>query len=554
MGLSKVERTPRRLAWLRRARRTWPVVHGLLFVVLVLAGCSPPATPVQEPAAPATAAPPTAVPPTQVPPTEVPPTPAFAGTLTVGLSADAESMDPFFVNQAAGWSVVHALFDHLIERDFEGNLVPGLAESWTVVDDMTLEFHLRQGVTFHNGEPFNADAVKFSVERMLREDVEAPNRSKFTSIDGVEVVDEYTVRLLLNRPDGTLFDSLTSRLAMLPPGYLAQVGDEGFATAPVGTGPFTFVEWMPDDHVTLAANENYWEGSYKGQPGVATVIFRPIPEGATRLAELQTGGIDVMQDLSTDQIAAAEAAGMEVLPHQTFQFAYVFFVTDDESLPMHDVRVRQALNYAVDVDAIIDNLLGGYGTRIASPVGPGCLGYDPAVEPYPYDPARAVELLTEAGYPDGFEATVDVTTTDRSDTIEAVAGQLAEIGVDVNIQEFELARFNQNWMEHVQSPMWRARWGNTPDPQSIELFASCNGWISRYCSEEVTALLEAARDTLDQEERAALYAQASRLMRDDPLAIYLWTGTQVYGLNPRVEGFRPSPLLALIVSGVSVAE
>ena len=486
-------------------------------------------------------------------PTQTPVKPPAAATLTVGLSADAESMDPFYVNQAAGWSVVHAVFDHLIERDFESRLVPGLAESWAVLDDHTLEFKLRHGVTFHNGEPFNAQAVKFSVERMLTTE-DAPNRSKFTSIDSVEIVDEYTVRFKLNRPDGTLLDSLTSRLAMLPPGYFASVGAEGFAKAPVGTGPFRFVEWMPDSHITLAANENYWEGSYKGKPQVAKVVFRVLPEIATRLAELQTGGIDLIQDLPADQIATVEAAGMVVLPAETFQLAYIMTIADDENLPTHDVRVRQALNYAVDVDTIIKNLLAGYGRRIASPIGPGYLGYNPDVTPYPYDPDRALELLAEAGYPEGFETVMDITTTDRSDTAEAVAGQLARVGVRVTIRTFELGQFNQNWIDRKQSPLWQVRWGNTPDPQSIGMFASCTGWISRYCNKEVTALLDAAQSTMDQEERASLYSRASQLLHDDPVGIYLWTSTQVYGLSPRVRGFRPSPLLAIIVSGITLAE
>jgi peptide/nickel transport system substrate-binding protein len=473
--------------------------------------------------------------------------------MRVGLSVDAESMDPFFVNQAAGWSVVHALFDHLLERDFEGNIVPGLALSWTVVGTATLEFELRQGVTFHNGEPFGAASVKFSVERMLAEE-EAPNQGKFTAIDSVEIVDDDTVRLHLNRPDGTLFDSLTSRLAMLPPAYFEAVGAEGFAKAPVGTGPFAFVEWVPDDHVTLVANANYWEGSYKGKPEVDRVVFRPIPEAATRVAELQAGGVHLIQDVLPDQMDELEAAGLTVVPDEAFQLQYVFFVTDDESAPTYDVRVRQALNYAVDVDAIIENLLAGLGSHIASPIGPGYLGYNPEVEPYPYDPDKARALLAEAGYPDGFETTLDSTTADHNDVIDAVTGYLAEVGVDVQVQEYELGQFNQNWMDHSQSMLWAARWGNTPDPQSIELFASCNGWITRYCNQEVTTLLEAARDTLDQEERAGHYAAASQLMHDDPLAIYLNTSTQIYGLDAGVQNFRPSPLLAVIVSGVSVSE
>ncbi|MCP4536662.1 MAG: hypothetical protein GY832_05905 [Chloroflexi bacterium] len=524
-------------------------VLWLLVLLTMVAACGGGTEPVpteEEPVAPAA----TDVLPTNVPsPPELP----FAGTLTVGLSADPESMDPFYVNQAAGWSVVQALFDHLIDRDFDGNLVPGLALSWTAVGTSTLEFELRQGVTFHNGETFDAESVKFSVERILMEE-EAPNRSKFTAIDSVEVVDDYTIRLLLNQLDGTLFDSLTSRLAMLPPAYFKEVGAEGFVAAPVGTGPFKFVEWMPDDHITLTANEVYWEGSYKGMPKVETVTFRAIPEAATRLAELETGGIDVMQDLSTDQIAAVESAGMTIVADEAFQIAYVFFIADDESFPTHDVRVRQALNYAVDVDAIIENLLGGYGSRIASPIGPGYLGYNPDVEPYQYDPGKALELLAEAGYADGFETMLDATTAGRTDVIEAVAGYLSEVGVQATVQEFELGQFNQNWMDGTQSMLWAARWGNTPDPQSIGLFASCTGWITRYCNEDVTVLLDGAQSTLDQDERVRLYAKASQLMHDDPLAIYLSTSTQVYGLGTRVQGFQPSPLLAIIVSGISVSE
>ena len=486
----------------------------------------------------------------KVPASEIPAQPT---ELRVGLSLDVESMDPFFVNQAAGWSVVHALFDHLVERDFEGNIVPGLALSWTIVGTATLEFELGRDVRFHNGEPFTAESVKFSVERMLAEE-EAPNQGKFTAIDSVEIVGDYRVRLHLNRPDGTLLDSLTSRLAMLPPAHFEEVGAEGFAKAPVGTGPFRFVEWIPDDHVTLAANADYWEGSYKGRPEVDIVVFRPIPEAATRVAELQAGGVHLIQDVLPDQMDDLEAAGLRVVPDEAFQLQYVFFTADDESAPTYDVRVRQALNYAVDVEAIIENLLAGLGTQIASPIGPGYLGFNPDVKPYPYDPEKAKALLAEAGYADGFETTLDSTTAEHSDVIDAVAGYLSEVGVDVEIQEYELGRFNQNWMDRTQSMLWAARWGNTPDPQSIELFASCNGWITRYCNKEVTALLEAARDTLDQEERAGHYAAASQLMHDDPLAIYLNTSTQIYGLRAGVENFRPSPLLAIIVSGVSIAE
>jgi peptide/nickel transport system substrate-binding protein len=445
------------------------------------------------------------------------------------------------------------MFDHLVDRDFAGDIVPGLALDWTVVGTSTLEFTLRPDIVFHNGEPFTADSVKFSVERMLSEE-EAPNQSKFTAIESVEIVDDLTVRLNLSRPDGTLLDSLTSRLAMLPPAYFEEVGAEGFARAPVGTGPFSFVEWVPDDHITLAANKSYWEGSYKGKPMVDTVIFRPIPEASTRVAELQAGGVHVIQDVMPDQMDDLEEAGLVIVADEAYQLQYVFFVTDDETVPTADVKVRQALNYAVDVDAIIENLLAGLGSRIASPIGPGYLGYNPDVKPYTYDPDKARALLADAGYAGGFQTTLDTTTAGHNDVIDAVTGYLAEVGVTVEIQEYELGQFNQNWMDRAQSMMWAARWGNTPDPQSIELFASCNGWIARYCNQEVTAHLEAAMETLDQNERAEHYAAASALLYEDPVAIYLHTATQIYGLSAGVENFRPSPLLAIIVSGVSVTE
>ena len=287
---------------------------------------------------------------------------------------------------------------------------------------------------------------------------------------------------------------------------------------------------------------------------VDTVVFRSIPEASTRVAELQTGGVHIIQDVMPDQIDDLEEAALVIVADEAYQLQYVFFVTDDETVPTADVKVRQALNYAVDVDAIIENLLAGLGSRIASPIGPGYLGYNPDVRPYTYDPDKARALLAEAGYAGGFQTTLDTTTAGHNDVIDAVAGYLAEVGVTVEIQEYELGQFNQNWMDRAQSMMWAARWGNTPDPQSIELFASCNGWIARYCNQEVTAQLEAAMGTLDQDERAEHYAAASALLNEDPVAIYLHTATQIYGLSAGVENFRPSPLLAIIVSGVSVSE
>ncbi len=473
------------------------------------------------------------------------------GALTIALSAEAESLDPYFVYQQAGASIVEALFDTLLSRGFDGEIVSGLAESWRILDNTTIELALRGGVSFHNGEPFNADSVKFSIERILDEELNSGLRSNYTFIESVSVVDELTVRLHLNRPDGTVFDRLTE-LYILPPGHTTEYGDEFIASNPVGTGPFKFVEWVRDDHLTLKANPDYWEGSWKGKPLVETVVFRPITEASTRVAELIVGGADIVQDLPPDQVRVVEQAGKRVSSSPTPNQTYFFVTADNPESPFNDVAVRRAINFAVDIESIIENLLGGYGVRIASPIGPSVLGYDPEVMPYRYDPVEARRLLAEAGYADGFSIVMDVATADMTDEALAVVGQLAEVGIRVQIRELELAQFNESWVSRSQSPIWRARWGTSPDPASIESFLSCEGSISRYCDAEITELIQEANSTLDQEERAGIYGQISRLTHENPVGIYGWTTTQLVGLASDVDGFRPHVSLAIIASNISL--
>jgi len=458
--------------------------------------------------------------------------------LTIALSAESESMDPFFVLQSAGNSVMAAIFDALIDQTYDGSLVPGLAESWELIGDLAIQFNLRQGVQFHNGEPFNAASVEFTINRVLDEETNAPIRSSYASIDSVEVVDDYTVIVHLNDANGSIFDRI-SNLEMLPPEYVGGADIATIASEPVGTGPYVFVEWVPDDHVTVAKNENFWDGSYKGQPQFATITYRPITEASTRLAELVSGGVDIVQDLLPDQIQSVIDEGLVVTSMPLASHTYFLVDSDDPESPFSDVRVRQAINYAVDIPAIIDALLLGYGDQIGSVIGPSNLGYNPAVEPYPYDPEMALSLLEDAGYADGFAITLDVCTCDRTDLALAVAGQLSEVGIDIEIRELELAQFNDNWIGREQSRMWRARWGGSADPSGIEFIASCTGFITRFCDEEVTALIDAAKATLDQDVRAGYYSEIAVLMHDNPLGIYAWANHTLLGLNPLMEGFQP---------------
>ena len=263
-----------------------------------------------------------------------------SGTLTVGLSADAESMDPYRVYQNSGFSIMYAIFDTLVTIAPDGTLGPGLADSWTAPDSQTLVLKLHPGVKFHDGEPFDAAAVRFSLYRVADIDP-ATNKpypvgdgrrlnsafaSNFGSLDHVDVIDSLTVGIHLNRPDSGLLGNLGT-LAMLPPQYYAQVGAAGFALKPIGTGPFKFVELVKDDHVTLAANPDYWN-SPRGKALVAKVIFRPIPDAATRISELATGGIQIMEDLPPYQAAQVKAAGDRVVYLSDAHSLAIWLTTD----------------------------------------------------------------------------------------------------------------------------------------------------------------------------------------------------------------------------------
>lgn len=552
-----------------RQSRPSPLALLVVLFALVFAACATPAAPAQPaaqptsaPAAAATTAP--AAQPTTAPAAAATTAPAAAattapaaggptGTLKVGLTTDIESADPYLVKQVAGEAVAKAMFDNLVERDFQGNLVPGLATEWKFVDDKTIEFKLREGVKFHNGEDFDADSVKASVDRIQNEAFGSVYRNNFKSIQEVQIVDPHTVRFVLNKTDAPLLDNISAQLYMLPAKYLKEVGDDGFAKAPVGTGPFKFGEWVKDDHITLQANPDYWDGSFKGKPKVETVIFRPIPEASTRLAELQTGGIDLMQDVAPDQAKTAASDNVAVVETDVPQEAFVFFVSDDPTSPLSKKEVRQAINYGVDVQSIIDNLLQGYGTRFGSPIGPLTMGYDPNLKPYPYDLEKAKKMLADAGYPDGFEVTIDASASDKTTSTEAVAGELAKMGIKANVRRIELAQFNENWDHKQTSPMIAARWSGMFDPANFLAFTvKSDGFLSRYKNEKADELIAKGASTMDTAERAKTYTELAQVLADDPIGLYLWLPQNLYGVSKRVQGWQPHPRSYIMVSNTSV--
>jgi peptide/nickel transport system substrate-binding protein len=520
--------------------------------VALLTACQPAAAPSPTaPPPPATVAPTAAPAPTlAIQPTQA--AAALSGKLTVDLDADVESLDPYLAYLPASLSINHNLFDYLLERDAQGNLSPGLAESWSAVDPTTLEFKLRHGVKFHNGEDFNADAVQFSVQRMLDESLNSGVRSRFTSISEIKVVDPFTVRFLLSKPDPQLLDSLTNQMAMLPPKH-TQAGS--LASRPVGTGPFKFVEWVHNDHLTVEANEAYWSASVKGMPRVKTVVFRPVPVAGTRLADLQSGQADLVVSLSADQtriLQAAGPSGPKVMRADLPGYQYIFFNTKLPESPLKDARVRQALNYAIDRPTLVQNLLGGTVVPLTQAVGPLTVGYDSSLSGFAYDPSKAKQLLADAGLGSGFDVTLDVTSADRTDLLDAVAAQLGQVGVRVKVQVFDGGAFNDKWVGHNMDGLFFVRWATFADPGTLNLLASCSGFLSFSCAPTADTFFKQGESTFDQAARARAYQQAMQALNDDPFAIYLTSLSGLYGVADRVSGWQPSASGYLYVTNTAV--
>ncbi|HEU0116669.1 MAG TPA: ABC transporter substrate-binding protein, partial [Thermomicrobiales bacterium] len=299
---------------------------------------------------------------------------ALAPAMTIDLAAEPPTLDPALVYDNDGWSVIHSIYDSLVQYGPGGDLQPLLAESLIPLDPKTYEIKLRQGIVFHNGEPFDAGAVSFSVAHILDPKTKSQVAQNFAIIEKVDEIDPHTVQLRLSAPAPWLPGQMAAWLCMLPPKYAADPAND-FANRPVGTGPYRFVNWERGAKVELAANPDYPALSPKGRPTAAKVAFRFVPEGSTRVADLLARTADLIRSVPVDQAPAVAHAG-EVITEPISGSAWVRIATD--VAPFDDVRVRQALNYAIDVDSIVQALLDGNGQRLANFFVPGGLGYDPA--------------------------------------------------------------------------------------------------------------------------------------------------------------------------------
>ena len=460
---------------------------------------------------------------------------APSGKVVVGMTVDANSLDFMRMNTTnPEFTLASHIFDTLVARDDDMQIKPSLAESWKLVNDLTWEFTLRKGVKFHNGEPFNAAAVKFTFDRAVDPATKSADQVvRYIDFDRVEVIDDYTVRIVTKSPA----PAMLARLAlfyMLPPKYYSDNSMETVASKPVGTGAFKFVEWVKNDHITLEANPDY----FAGPPSIKTLVFRPIPEVGTRLAELKSGGIDIAIAIPPDQAKSVESATTRLESVEGGRRIIVGFHIVKGS-PIEDKRVRQAINYAVDVDTITKSLLGGYGQRRFTLVTPASTS--PNIKPWPYDPAKAKQLLAEAGYPNGFSITLD-TPTGRyikdKEVAEAIADYLTKIGITTTVKSFDWSTYTtQLLMPKKSDPMFLLGFSSNFDPvldmAMLDYQSALNP--TEWNNEQFQSLLKQIYTTMDDKKRQDLIYKAQELANEEAPIIWMYFQPDLYGVNKRLD-------------------
>ena len=451
------------------------------------------------------------------------------------------TLDPYLLASICpGDSVAAHIWDTMVWLNDRLELEPRLAESWGLVDDLTWEVKLRQDVVFHNGEPFDAQAVKFSLERTALLEGSLETFASDVELQSVEVVDRYTVRIRTAEPAVSLIYEL-STVEMLPPVYYAQTGLEELSRHPVGSGPYRLADWEPGERVVLEANADYW----KGAPAIRTLVFQTERDGDSRLAGLVGGDADLVVDLVPEQAAAANTGTtrLEAIESTRRLFVGLRYEEEESNTPLADKTVRQALNYAVDVEALVDEFHAGYGQRYGSWVNPPHDNSD--LPPWPYDPEKARELLAQAGYPDGFDITMDAPAGRYYrdlEIAEAIAAQLADVGVRVTVQPWEWSAYRrERLVPRTTAPLFllglASRRDGLEDTENLAYGFPFNP--TRWYNQEFERLLDQAARTFSQTFRQSLLLDAQAIAYEEAPWIWLWRPYLLYGVSQDLDWWHP---------------
>jgi len=452
------------------------------------------------------------------------------------------SLDPHVDTNQAARNISDSICEPLFWYDFsKKELVPNLGTSVKNLNDNTWEIRLRKDVSFTNGEPFDANAVKFSIERIKDPQLKSRLLATVRNIKEIKLIDPYTVHLITSSPTPTLPFYLT-RVGMVPPKYVREKGFVEFGKKPIGTGPFESVRWVQDEYAEIKANKDYWKGKAK----VDRVIFRSIPETITRMAALKTGEAHLVSNLVIEEIPSIKVnKDLDVVSIPSIRMLFIQFNMLQDSL-LKDKRVRQAMNYAVDVDSIVKNVLQGYGVRLSGQlISKEYEGYNPNIKPYPYDPAKARSLIKEAGA-ENYQFTLNASTgryLRDKEIAEVVVNQLNAAGIKTKLNIMEHGALTQQLMNKKFLDLLLS--GLATPPPTADLFYGVGvrqgPFYSTYVNREFDQAFDEAVSTIEKEKRQKLLYRLGEICRDDPPAIFLHQQVTIYGFNKRLAGFIPSP-------------
>ncbi|WP_426959035.1 ABC transporter substrate-binding protein [Muricoccus radiodurans] len=464
-------------------------------------------------------------------------------TLRWASDSEPANIIPYQNTVREGVVMGYLIWDAPTYRDpATGEYRPHLAESVRAIDDTTIELRIREGIVAHNGEVVDAQDVADTVNIMLDPANRIVNFQRITWLSGAEVVDSRTVRLKMREPYGPWQEYLTN-VVIMPSDYLKRVGLEGMAREPVGTGPYRVTELAPGRQTTLQRFDRYFGGA-KGQPAIDRLIFRRIPEANTRMAELLTGGLDWIWRVQPDQARNLRSRrNLTITSGETVRIVYMSMDaggrTGRENNPMTDLRVRRAISHAIDRPGIVRNLVGEGSSVLHTPCHPeqfGCT--QEGITRYEYDPARARALLAEAGYPNGFDVSIQA-YRDRP-WVEAVIGQLRAVGIRARLDWVQADTFSSD-VRDGKVRLNLGAWGSTSlyDVAAITSYFFSDTPNDMARDPEVAALLRRGDRSLDADTRREAYTAAIRRVTDQAYWLPLWTFPLTYAFNAQLE-FQPS--------------
>ncbi|MDQ7842199.1 MAG: ABC transporter substrate-binding protein [Armatimonadota bacterium] len=467
------------------------------------------------------------------------PAPTSGGTLRIGMESAPTTMDAALSTDLYSQQVYSHVLEGLVMLDPQGGLQPALAESWTPsADGKIWTFKLRQNVRFHDGTEFTADDVKYTIDRILNPETRSPQRGSLAQISLVEAVDRHTVRITTRAPFVPILTNLATSAYILPRAAHSRLGRE-FARRPVGTGPYRWVEWVPEERIVLEANPDY----YAGRPSLDRLIFRFIPEASVRLAELESGGLDLIAGIPAQDLRRLRVSLLVNL-HEVVGTNYRLLAFNTSVKPFDDVRVRQAIAHAIDKQKIVDVVWPGRGVVAEGPIPPTSWAYDERFKGLGYNLSRARQLMAEAGQGGGFEMNYLISATEELQReVPLIIDMLKQINVTVKVTAVDFPTLLDRLLKTNYDTL-RVGWTTNPEPDSLlysPFHSSAIGGFNftKFRNARVDELLDRARTVTDARERIRIYREAQRLIVQEAPMVFLFHEKRTYATRKAVQGFKP---------------